>query len=319
LEELVERTQRTFIKLSFGILGGILLLILLTWGGCHAYQGWEEGHQVRRAVAFLRDGNFKSAALSARRALQLNSNSTGAMRIMAQLAEKSRDRAALDWRRKIVELEPNSRPDALALANCALQFGDIRTAEKSLTRIDDSGKQTAAFHAAAARLASARKNSAEAKNEFGKALRLAPNDESYQMEYALACLEQPVATEREEGLRSREKVPAAPAQRRAAAAVPPPVAGAAAADVVAYFNNHRVGLQVESLCDGLAALLLLIFAASITARLGGTASLTAFVAVAVLAACVLQFVARVAWTVACSVTMLVRPASNPGRPASQRT
>jgi len=100
---------------------------------------------------------------------------------------------------------------------------------------------------------------------------------------------------------------------------PPPVAGAAAADVVAYFNNHRVGLQVESLCDGLAALLLLIFAASITARLGGTASLTAFVAVAVLAACVLQFVARVAWTVACSVTMLVRPASNPGRPASQRT
>lgn len=216
LEELVERTQRTFIKLSLGILGGILLLILLTWGGCHAYQGWEEGHQVRRAVAFLRDGNFKSAALSARRALQLNSNSTGAMRIMAQLAEKSRDRAALDWRRKIVELEPNSRPDALALANCALQFGDIRTAEKSLTRIDDSGKQTAAFHAAAARLASARKNSAEAKNEFGKALRLAPNDESYQMEYALACLEQPVATEREEGLRILEKLRGSPAQRSTA-------------------------------------------------------------------------------------------------------
>jgi Flp pilus assembly protein TadD len=65
-------------------------------------------------------------------------------------------------------------------------------------------------------LASARKNSAEAKNEFGKALRLAPNDESYQMEYALACLEQPVATEREEGLRILEKLRGSPAQRSAA-------------------------------------------------------------------------------------------------------
>jgi len=77
--------------------------------------------------------------------------------------------------------------------------------------------------------------------------------------------------------------------------------------------------SVETLTAQGILLLLLIFAASITARLGGTASLTAFVAVAVLAACVLQFVARVAWTVSCSVTMLVRPASNPGRPASQRT
>jgi Flp pilus assembly protein TadD len=216
LEELVERTQRTFIKLSLGILGGILLLILFTWGGCHAYQRWEERHQVQRATVFLRDSDFKSAALSARRALQLNANSTGAMRVMAQLAEKSRDRSALDWRRKIVELEPDSRPDILALSNSALQLGDIHTAEKSLARIDDKGKQTAAFHAAAARLANARKNSAEAKNEFGKALRLAPDDESYQMEYALACLEQPVATEREEGLRILNKLRGSPAQRSAA-------------------------------------------------------------------------------------------------------
>jgi Tfp pilus assembly protein PilF len=216
LEELVERTQRTFIKLSLGILGGILLLTLLGWGGCRAYQGWEERHQVRRGVDFLRERNFKSSALSARRALQINPNSTAAMRIMAQLAEKSRDRAALDWRRKVVELEPDSTPDALALATCALQFGDIRTAAKSLDRINDPGKRTAAFHVAAARLSNARKNAAEAKNEFGKALRLAPNDESYQMEYALACLEQPVATEREEGLRILQKLRGSPSQRIAA-------------------------------------------------------------------------------------------------------
>src|SRR6266704_252876 len=94
LEEPIERTQRTFIKLFVGILAVIVLVILLGWGGCRAYERWEEGHQVRQATAFLERGDFKSAGLSTRRALQLNVNSTGAMRIMAQLAEKAHDRAA---------------------------------------------------------------------------------------------------------------------------------------------------------------------------------------------------------------------------------
>jgi Tfp pilus assembly protein PilF len=182
LEEPIERTQRTFIKLSLGILGAIVLVILLAWGGCSAYQRWEERHQVRRAAVFLEHADFKSAALSARRALQLNANSTGAMRIMAQLAEKARDRVALDWRRKIAQLEPTSTADAIALSNCALQFGDMQTAEKSLAGINAAGKNTAAFHAAAARLAKARKNPVEEKREFGQATQLAPEDESYQME-----------------------------------------------------------------------------------------------------------------------------------------
>ena len=97
-----------------------------------------------------------------------------AMRIMAQIAEEARDRAALGWRREVMELEPRSTQDALALASCALQFGDTNTAEKSLFRLDDSGKHGAAFHAAAARLAKARRNPEEAKNEWDEALRLAP-------------------------------------------------------------------------------------------------------------------------------------------------
>jgi predicted Zn-dependent protease len=216
LEEPIERTQRTFIKLLLGILGAIVLVILLAWGGWSGYQRWEERHQVRRATFFIEHADFKSAALSARRALQLNANSTGAMRIMAQLAEKARDRVALDWRRKIVQLEPSSMPDAIALSNCALQFGDMQTAEKSLTGISASGKNTAAFHAAAGRLAKARKNPVEEKREFGQALQLSPENESYQMEYALACLEQTNAAERSEGLAILDRLRSSPAQRMAA-------------------------------------------------------------------------------------------------------
>ncbi|MFN2541283.1 MAG: hypothetical protein ABR514_03820 [Chthoniobacterales bacterium] len=216
MDEPIERTQRTFIRLSLGILCGIFLLILFGWGGCRAYRSWEEGQQIRHANAFLSAGKLNSAALSARRALQLNPNSAGGMRIMAELAEKARDRVALDWRRKVVDLQPRSTADAIALANTALQFGDVRTAESSLLNIAERARGTPEFHATAARLAKARKNPAEAKAKFGEALRLAPNVESYQMEYALACLEQPGKDERDEGLRILEKLRHSPTQRAAA-------------------------------------------------------------------------------------------------------
>lgn len=216
LDEPIERTQRTFIKLSLGLVGGIFLLMLFGWGGCRAYRVWEERQQVRQAASFLTAGKLSSAALSARRALQLNPNSTGGMRVMAELAEKARDRVALDWRRKIVALQPRSTADALALANCAIQFGDIGTAEKTLSSIAQSAGATAEFHATAGRLAKARKNASEAKIEFAQALRLAPNNEGYEMEYALAALELSNKAERDEGLRILERLRHSPTQRAAA-------------------------------------------------------------------------------------------------------
>ena len=216
LEKSVERTQRTFIKLALGIPCGIILFVFIAWGGWHAYQRWEERHLVRRAAAYLSGGDVKSASLSARRALQLDSNSARAMRIMAQIAEQARDRAALDWRRRIAELAPHSIQDDLALAACALQFGDINAAEKTLASIDGRGKQTAAFHATVARLAKARQDPAKAKDEWGEAVRSAPKDESYQVQFALSCLEQPAAAEREQGLVLLQMLRNSPTQRSAA-------------------------------------------------------------------------------------------------------
>jgi predicted Zn-dependent protease len=216
LEKSVEKTQRTFIRLALGIPCALVLLGFGIWSGWRAYEHWEEGHLIRRAAAFLKGGDFRATTLSARRALQLNPNSAGAMRVIAQVAEQARDRAALDWRRRVTELEPHSSQDALALAECALQFGDVRLAEKTLTRIDATGKQTAAFHAATARLAKAENKPAEAKQQWAEALRLAPNEESYQLEFALICLEQPTAAEREEGSAVLQRLRASPTQRTAA-------------------------------------------------------------------------------------------------------
>ena len=74
-------------------------------------------------------------------------------------------------------------------------------------------------------------------------------------------------------------------------APPPPVAGAPSAEVLAYFARYHVGLEIESvnLCVGMV--LLMVFAATLHAWLGGTASLTAFGAVTAMAACTLVEVA----------------------------
>ena len=213
MEKSLERTERTYIKLALGIPLGIILLILLCWGGWRGYASWEERHQVRRAVAFIAGGEYTPAMLSARRALQLNPNSTRAMRVMAEVAEHFRERAALDWRRKIWELDPRATEDALALANCAVQFGNTNMAEKALAGIDPGERNTAMFHAAEARLAKARKNSAEAEKQWGEALRLDPNNESYQFQFALSLLEQPNEASRQEAHRILERLRASATYR----------------------------------------------------------------------------------------------------------
>lgn len=171
---------------------------------------------MRRAAAFLSGGDLKATTLSARRALQLNPDSVGAIRVMAQVAEQSKDRAALDWRRKIAELEPHSDKDAVAWAECALQFGDVKTAEKALSRVEGTGQQTAAFHAANGRLATAQKKPDAARKHWAEAARLAPEDESYRLQLALASLEQSNPTLREQGRAMLEGLRNSPALRAAA-------------------------------------------------------------------------------------------------------
>ncbi len=72
---------------------------------------------------------------------------------------------------------------------------------------------------------------------------------------------------------------------------PPPVAGAPTADIVAYYTRHQAGLEIESLADGVGVTLLVIFAATLHARLRNSASMTAFAAAAIIAAVTLVQVA----------------------------
>jgi len=184
VEKLVERTQRTFINLFLATICVVFFLVTAIWGGHGFYIRWQEKRLARRAIVDLQHGDDRDANLAARTILEMKPTSAPAARIMAQLAERRGDRAALDWRRKVVQEEPGSVADGLALARCALQFSDIATARRTLDAIEQSGQNTAEFHAACALLAQAMHEDERADQEWTEAIRLAPEDSFNQLQLA---------------------------------------------------------------------------------------------------------------------------------------
>src|SRR5260370_31235229 len=98
----------------------------------------------------IEHGNERDASLAARSILEMKRSSARAARIRAQLAERGGERSALDWRRKVVQLDPHSVDDVLALVRCAVQFSDIPTAELTLGAVDENSRDTASYHKASA-------------------------------------------------------------------------------------------------------------------------------------------------------------------------
>src|SRR6266404_309424 len=184
MESSHQRTERFYLKLLFWALLAIVLLVGVFWGGHDLYARWQERRLVRRATVALQYGDDATASLAARAVLQIKPTSAGAARIVAQLGEKSGNRAALDWRRKVVEAEPHSVDDALALARCALQFGEPLVAERALSGIDEQGKHQAGYHAVAATLAEMKKDYQHALQEWEQAVQAAPEETVYQLQLA---------------------------------------------------------------------------------------------------------------------------------------
>src|SRR6202030_853447 len=185
MEQSVERTQRTIIRFLFGILFGLILLIGAIWGGHDLYVRWQEKRLVRRATFDIEHANERDANLAARTILQMKPSSASAARIMAELAERAGERAALDWRRKVVEADPHSVDDALALVRSAVQFNDLATAERALAAVDENGRNIAPYHAASALVAQSKHQEEKAETEWSEALRLAPDDKSYQLQLGM--------------------------------------------------------------------------------------------------------------------------------------
>ncbi len=216
MEKSVERTQRTFLRLTFGSFAVIVVLVALIWGGYDIYARWQERRLVQRAASAFEHGDYRTASLAARTALNLKATSVGAARIMAQIGERAGDRGALDWRRKIVQLQPQSAEDILEWARSAVFFNDLAAAERALGQLPDNARQSAGYHAVAALVAQGRHQEAKAETEWGEAVRLAPGEKAYLLQLGMLQLRSSDSAQHIAGEKTLQELRQEPRQRIAA-------------------------------------------------------------------------------------------------------
>jgi len=155
----------------------ILCLCVVSAAGFAGYRGygiWKQKHLMKEARAFIAKADAANALLCLRQALQAEPNNLGACKLMADFAELARSPQAVFWRSRVVDLQPDSLTNRLALAVTATAAGDAALAQKTLDGVDNAGKKTAIYHKVAGGVDLAARRFSEAEEHFSEAARLEP-------------------------------------------------------------------------------------------------------------------------------------------------
>src|SRR5689334_8538701 len=98
----------------------LCLLFVTGFAGYRGYNIWKQKRLVRQARAFIAKSDEADALLCLREALQSNPNNLEACRMMADFLELAKSPQALLWRSRVVDLQPKSFTNRLALARAAV-------------------------------------------------------------------------------------------------------------------------------------------------------------------------------------------------------
>jgi hypothetical protein len=161
--------RREFLLRSARWLAAITGILLLAGGAYGAYGIWRGKHLEKQASEFAARGDVQSAVLVARHLLQLDRNNVAALRVMAELAERSGRREAVEWRKALAAAQPHNYENQLALASTALRFRQIDLAAHTLTAIDEKLRDDPRFHQIAGALALTQGQPERAEEHFAAA------------------------------------------------------------------------------------------------------------------------------------------------------
>ena len=140
------------------------------------YRLWKQKHLVTQARAFIAKADSANALLCLRQALATNSKNLQALKLMADFAEAGRSPQAVLLRSRIVDLEPDSITNRLALARTAVAAGQAAVAQRALDGVNDAGKKTAIYQKVAGGVDLAARRFTEAEQHFSEAARLEPTN-----------------------------------------------------------------------------------------------------------------------------------------------
>ena len=184
----------------------VVVLGALTVGGFLIYRTYEPDRLTRRARGYVASGDYRNAVLTVRRALTINPASRSASRLMAEITEELQVPDAIDWRRRVAELNPGSAPDALAWADTALRMQKSAAAEQALAAVPEAERNTATYQSKAGTLALSSGKWQEARKYYAEALRLEPNNELHQYNNATLQLQSPDPAERKAGAETLDRL-----------------------------------------------------------------------------------------------------------------
>ena len=179
-----DKIERSLFKVAAWTVGVIVLLVAGGVLGHRSFRNWQQRRLVAQANAFVNEGDYKHASLNARRLLQINPESVEACRIMARLAEKAGLRSAIEWRRRVMELGAAAPGDLLALARDGVRFDERAITELAISRLPESAKTTAEYHALLADIAFAKRDGVEMERQLSEAHRIEPANKDYTLRLA---------------------------------------------------------------------------------------------------------------------------------------
>ncbi len=215
-ESSLRRTEHTFIKLSLAVVVGLCLLVALSWGGNRVYVRWQEHKLMRQAHVAFDKKDLRWATMAAQRAFAVDPTSIDACRTLAAIAEKQKSPEALDWRRRVVALAPNSLSDRVALAETAMRLKQPAIGAEALAPVPVEQRREVNYQSVAGHLALMQKDFAAAEQHLATAADLAPNDPTRQLELAEFRIRSDDDAKREQGRATARQLKDNPKVRLAA-------------------------------------------------------------------------------------------------------
>lgn len=174
-------------------------IALLGAGMFMAYRKTEPDRLCKKARSYLDAGDYSNAAMALQRAVMLSPKHEKAARMMVELAERIGSPSAIAWKEHVVELNPDSNADRESWTASAIRMRNMDAAESALSGAPEAFRSTPSYEALRGMIAIGKGKWMEAEAAFGEACRRDPANTSYQLNHAIAQVQNPDSKMREEG------------------------------------------------------------------------------------------------------------------------
>lgn len=167
----------------------LTLLVLFALAFRKFYPPARNAHLLRVAKVFAKNAQLRPATLSLQQILVSDPRNLDAVLMMAELAEASNSPQTLVWRKRVVQIAPESFRYRVDWIKAALKMGEVALAAEGLATVDEAGRRTAVFHHLAASIAIAWNHVSEAEQHAAYALKLEPDNDGYKFNLALIWMQ----------------------------------------------------------------------------------------------------------------------------------